>query len=205
MLAVLFMAPTMVVPYTLLPPMTSPCVAVGDCMPATLLVRQVVSYDDARMQKCLQMSGSMYGSAQEEEDWVKARMQEEDEAFRARRESAQSARAAAWMEEERAIRETAPHLDDAVYEAHEGQRGGNGASQTGSTEYGGSFEAPMQQNDPVAEYEARMRELSRPKTAEDKREAYHKEMLRQIAAADAMDERLRQKRQQGKLWGDSLE
>ena len=50
-----------------------------------------------------------------------------------------------------------------------------------------------------------MRELSRPKTAEEKREAYHKEMLRQIAAADAMDERLRQKRQQGKLWGDSLE
>ena len=109
------------------------------------------------------------------------------------------------MEEERAIRETAPRLDDAVYEAHEGQRGGNGADQTGSTEYGACFEAPIQQNDAVAEYEARMRELSRPKTAEEKREAYHKEMLRQIAAADAMDERLRQKRQQGKSWGDSLE
>ena len=47
--------------------------------------------------------------------------------------------------------------------------------------------------DVVAEYEARMREAARPKTEEEKREAYAQDQLAQIDEANAMDERLRQK------------
>jgi hypothetical protein len=48
---------------------------------------------------------------------------------------------------------------------------------------------PSSRQDIIAEYEARMKAASRPKTAEEKRQEYARDQLRQIAEADAMDER----------------
>jgi len=52
---------------------------------------------------------------------------------------------------------------------------------------------PSTRRDHIAEYEARVRAASRPKTAEEKREEYGQDQLRQIAEADAMDERFARK------------
>lgn len=63
--------------------------------------------------------------------------------------------------------------------------------------------APSTRQDHIAEYEARMRARSRPKTAEEKREEYAQDQLRQIAEADAMDERLARKQREAR--GEDLD
>lgn len=127
----------------------------------------------------------------EEEDWVRARIEAEDRAFGARREEASAARAAAWEEEARALR-----ANEALWTNEDG----GGAPEAAAAAVGDSPLAFQHQQPStssaehdVAEYEARLRAASRPKTEAEKREARHRDMLTQIEQADAMDERLRER------------
>jgi hypothetical protein len=122
--------------------------------------------------------------ADDEEDWVRARVEAENRDFHGKREQARMARIAAWEEEVRVLR---------AEEARRAETKGHGGSDLQPSSAEGSEEPP---NQIVAEYEARMSKLvggPARQTAEEKQEAYHKELLRQIEQADAMDERLRQK------------
>ena len=104
---------------------------------------------------------------EDEEDWVKGRVEEEEGAFRARREAAMLTRNAEWEEEKRALR----------------------AEQT------------CRSNGEQAGDDEQAREVTHARaeqTEEEKREAYNRELLRQIEQADAMDERLEQKNQEAR-------
>ena len=114
-------------------------------------------------------------------------MAEEEQRFRRSREEALLARAAARVAEERAVR------------AAEMRQQGRAAMT------GGPTEGQAAERDHVAEYEARLRARSRPKTEEEKRRARHNEMLRQIEQADAMDERLARKNQAARREREGLE
>jgi hypothetical protein len=124
---------------------------------------------------------------EEEEDWVRARAEAEDRAFLAKREEARLARHAAWEEEKRILR---------AEEARRAEAEGYGGE---AEEYGGEaeeYDGEVLSGQALADYEARMREATtaRPqRTAEEKQEAYNRELLRQIEVADAMDERMRQR------------
>ena len=194
-----------------------------------------------------------------EEDWIKARIAEEDAAFNAKREAARLAKSMTGEEEERILRAT--EVRDASHEQLSGSKpmctaplaptvaapsasdtisplaaecaaladaaaveemaaaawreiaypstadsdpevtparpsdpeGIREAPATASTS-GSSFDEPPEQA--IADYEARVRAAARtrPRTEEEKREAYQRDLLAQIEQADAMEERLRQKR-----------
>ena len=123
----------------------------------------------------------MNAEQEEEEDWVRARREAEDQAFYAKREAAQLARRTAWEEEARMLRAEEFRKVDAVRE-------GGAAQAASGEEHAGQV---------AAEYEERMRGVrARPtQTEEEKREAYNRELLRQIEQANAMDARLKQKNQ----------
>ena len=120
---------------------------------------------------------SMCDAAEEEEDWVAARIAAEDRSFHAKREASRLARIEGWEEEMRAMRAAAS------------APGGGGEA--------AADEEPA--NTAWAQYELQLSKATIPKTEEEKREAYHKDLLAQIDQADAMDERLRQKNEAARL------
>ena len=141
------------------------------------IAAMLAAADAARAQQAEAMLGSAafsdYGPQDEEPDWVRARMEQEEQTFRAKRDSARAARAEAWLDEERALRaaEAAAML-------------------------GGAAEDQVAQ-ERVAEYEARVR-AKRTKTPEEKRAEYAQDQIRQIAEADAMDERLARRQREAR-------
>lgn len=195
--------------------------------------------DALRAQQAAAMLGSAAISSDavddDEPDWVRARMEQEDRTFREKRDASRAARAAAWLDEERAIRAAeARQYGGANQGAHpkatQNTIGGSleqgaawGASRFDRAaawmdeerairaaeaaamlgDHGPSAEQPMTMAEPdhIAEYEARVRALSKPKTAEEKRAEYAQDQIRQIAEADAMDERLARKQRAAR--GDS--
>ena len=171
--------------------------------------------DTLRAREAAAMLGSAADAndefADDEPDWVRARAEQEDQAFHAKRDNARVTRAAAWLDEERALRaaEASRQFDTNKGAEPSGANWGarshvdRGAAwmdeerairaAEAAAMLGGPSTEPMadEQTDVVAAYEARMRALDRrPKTAAEKREEYAQDQIRQIAEADAMDERL---------------
>ena len=189
------------------------------------IAAMLAAADAARAQQAEAMLGSAAfsddGPQDEEPDWVRARMEQEEQTFRAKRDSARAARAAAWLDEERALRAAefdAGDNSDAFY-----ARGATGAqpvvgdssAQQGTDRaaawmdeerairaaeaaamLGGAAEDQVAQ-ERVAEYEARVR-AKRTKTPEEKRAEYAQDQIRQIAEADAMDERLARRQREAR-------
>lgn len=190
------------------------------------IAAMLAAADAARAQQAEAMLGSAAfsddGPQDEEPDWVRARMEQEEQTFRAKRDSARAARAEAWLDEERALRAAefdAGDNSDAFYAT--GATGaqpavGDSSAQQGVADraaawmdeeravraaeaaamLGGAAEDQVAQ-ERVAEYEARVR-AKRTKTPEEKRAEYAQDQIRQIAEADAMDERLARRQREAR-------
>ena len=171
----------------------SMCTSDGRATPArdVDVAAMLAAADAAREREAAAMLGSAAGASDDpsedgEPDWVRARVQQEDRTFRAKRDAARVARAAAWLDEERRVRAaefgaTSASVDGATAAWMDEERAVRAA------EAAAMLGGPA---DHIAEYEARVKERARPKTAEEKRAEYAQDQLRQIAEADAMDERL---------------
>ena len=134
----------------------------------------------------------------DDEDWVHARIAQEERAFRAKREEARVARASAWEEEARRLR-AEEALWAEVPDASEAAAAAGGGPALSEGQAAGRQANPGKGvGEEVAEYEARVREAARPKTEAEKREAYNRDLLAQIEQADAMDERLRAKQREAR-------
>jgi hypothetical protein len=190
------------------------------------IAAMLAAADAARAQQAEAMLGSAAfsddGPQDDEPDWVRARMEQEEQTFRAKRDSARAARAEAWLDEERALRAAefdAGDNSDAFYAT--GATGvqpvvGDSSAQQGVADraaawmdeeravraaeaaamLGGAAEDQVAQ-ERAAEYEARVR-AKRTKTPEEKRAEYAQDQIRQIAEADAMDERLARRQREAR-------
>ena len=184
--------------FTLLPMRVPRCavrMSAADNYDMQKVAAMLAADDEARKREAEAMLGSAAASTaadDDEPDWVRARAEQEDQTFHAKRDATRAARAAAWLDEERAIR--AAEANQFYGGATTAETVGGSSDATGAIHFDRAAWMDEERAIRAAEAAAMLGEPTmEPKTAEEKREEYAQDQLRQIAEADAMDERLARK------------